>query len=181
MKNKLNTKGSTLVISLIILSVLLTVGMIVSNIIVRDISLDRNFSNGEQAYFAAESGLKRSLWLIKNDIFSNSDADIFQGINFIPYVDSVIDMCPDFWDKDSNCPCPISPYGEACNSFNDKNLILSGELSDDGYTYDVYIKINYADDSEDNFNRMVYIISVGKFRNVEKTLEYSMCLGENCL
>jgi hypothetical protein len=181
MKKKLDTRGSTLVISLIILSVLLTVGMIISNVIIRDISLNRNFSYSRQAYFAAESGLNKTLWLIKNSIFNNNDADLFQNINFSPYVDNAIDMCPDFWDEDDNCPCPIAPYNANCISSGDIKLITSGGLTRDGATYDVYMKIDYNNKENDDLNRIIYITSIGKFHNIEKKLEYNLCLGKNCI
>jgi len=181
MKKKLDTRGSTLVISLIILSVLLTVGMIISNVIIRDVSLNRNFSDSRQAYFAAESGLNKALWFIKNDIFSNNDADLFRDIDFAPYANSTIDMCPDFWDENNICPCPISPYGDSCTSSNDANLIISGELLQGGAVYDVYIKIDYSNDKKDDLSRIISITSVGKFHNVEKKLEHNICLGKNCI
>ena len=176
-----NDSGSTLLASLIVLSVFLTVGMIVSNIIIRDISLNRDFGDSNYAYYAANMGYQKALWLLNNEIFSNDDAHAWD-VTFSPYItDMNIDMCPDTWDEEGlECPCPIFPTVEDCQGSASPQLIISEEVYPGGPSYEVYFFLDYNDAVPNNLNRTITLTSIGSYNNAQRKIEYSACIGNGC-
>lgn len=176
-KIKINNNGTVLILSLIILSILLTIGMIISGVVIRDIATNRGTHNSDSAYYAASAGISKALWLINNNIYSNDDAVFLGYQQWSYYIDSKINMCPDFLKKkNSDCSCPVTPYDNKCISDNEGDLIVSGKIDESNSDYNVYININYDTDG----NRILRLTSIGKSGEFKRALENNICLGVNC-
>ncbi|MBT4403007.1 hypothetical protein HOC90_04160 [Candidatus Falkowbacteria bacterium] len=168
-----NHSGSTLLISLIVLSIFLTIGMIVSNIIIKDISLNRDHGDSNYAYYAADMGLKKAIWLLNNEIFTNGHA-------WGDFYASGVDICPSAWDEETQeCPCPVYQDTPACVHPVDSTLILDNYIYPNGPRYRVYMFLEY-NSGANGLNRKLTLTSIGTYHNNKRKLEYSTCIGNMC-
>ncbi len=177
---KKKSKGSTLLISLIILSVVLVVGMIVSNTIIRDVVSNREFGESNYAYYAADMGLKKAIWLFNNEIYSNEDLESKWGYSDEDFFVNGVNMCPGSWNEVAQeCPCPISLTGNCAVASSDpEELIIDGTINNANYK--VYLKIIYNSGDSNGLNRTVYLTSVGSYGKVRRKLKYNTCIGNMC-
>lgn len=169
-------QASALVISLLVLSVLLAGGMLVFDVIIKDLVANRKFGESNYAYYAADVGLKKTIFLLNNKIYNN-------GTDWGSFYLSDIDMCPTDWDELANeCPCPIMPSDPpacAVSSSLDPILIMEGNIN--SAHYQVYLKIVYNDTTNPfGLDRTIYLISIGSYGDAQRKLEYQTCIGNFC-
>ncbi len=167
--------GSTLLIALVVLSVLLLMGIVVANIVIKNIQITSNYGKSNYAYYAADMALKKTLWLLNNKIYSNTNP----WGNEVFY-EAGVDMCPGTWDESAqNCPCPIDPLTnpKQCVT-NNKTLIMTGTSPDGRANFKVYLMIEYLDPANPSgLNRKMTITSVGEYNNNVRSLEYVTYIG----
>jgi len=169
----INNKASTLIVSVITLTVFLTIGMIVSNVIIKDIGSNREYGESKYAYYAAQMGLKKAIWLLNNEVYTYNGNSSAMG-NFY---ESSVDMCSLII---SECPCPIEPLSNSCvdaTVVSPGSIIIDDDIN--GANYKVYALLSY-NNGTDGLNRKLTITSIGKFNNTTRKLEYSTCIGNFC-
>ena len=71
-KNPASQKGSV-VFGVLILTAILISGLAAGLLIVREIELTSNFDNSTTAYYAAESGIEKALYMLKNKVDPETD------------------------------------------------------------------------------------------------------------
>lgn len=72
------TSGSTLLVSVVLAGIMLTIGVLSARMTVREVEMSADLYLSEKAYFSAESGVEKSLWLLKNEPLAHvvpSDGD----------------------------------------------------------------------------------------------------------
>jgi hypothetical protein len=79
-----NEQGTMLLMTLLILSGILTVTLGAASLVVAGINMSRTQERSTKAYFAAEAGAERVLWLVRKDGGFNFEecADSGQCVNF---------------------------------------------------------------------------------------------------
>lgn len=74
-------RGSSLLMSMLLMLVIAGLGFILASIMIREINLSRTFDNSLASYYAAESGIERSLDIVgENRINSETLSDTMTGI-----------------------------------------------------------------------------------------------------
>ncbi len=73
--NKINNKGSAILITLLILTSILTIGLATASLIVPGIIMNRTQMGSTVAFYAAEAGAERSLWEVRKNDFTLPDFD----------------------------------------------------------------------------------------------------------
>lgn len=66
LKPKIKPQGSALLLSILLSGLMLTVGIMSARLAVREVQLSADLFLSEKAYFSAESGVEKSLWLLKS-------------------------------------------------------------------------------------------------------------------
>ena len=73
MKNKMKNKGFTLLLSLLVVSVILSVGLGVSNIMIKELKLSGLGRESQVAFYAADTGVECFFfWEIKHPALTKS-------------------------------------------------------------------------------------------------------------
>lgn len=66
-KPRVKTRGSALLISIVLSALILTVGIMSARLAVRELELSADLFLSEKAYFSAESGVEKALFLLKTE------------------------------------------------------------------------------------------------------------------
>lgn len=102
MKNVKKNKGSALIIALLIMGVLMTLALGLSNLVVREVGITRDIVNSGKAYFAAEAGIETAFLELHQNLpgyeqdmrFDEEDLkfdyEIQNRTKTIPYIDTEI-------------------------------------------------------------------------------------------
>jgi hypothetical protein len=69
------TEGSAMLISIVLSALMLTVGIMSARLAVRELELSADLFLSERAYFSAESGVEKALWLLKDDPINHVEPD----------------------------------------------------------------------------------------------------------
>ena len=95
-KKNSNQKGATIImITILVMTSILAVGLSLSNIVVNGLKVSRTQANATQAYFAAEAGAERILWEIRKDSFDPWDSGCNNTNNYInPSFDACVGTVP---------------------------------------------------------------------------------------
>lgn len=111
-----NQQGSSLLVALLIMGVLMALALILSRLIFREIAINKDVIDSGKAYYAAESGVEIALYEISNNlpgwepntVFSDNNEEVGIG-------DQEADVARDFKT------IPIDPEFEAVGEFRVKN------------------------------------------------------------
>lgn len=102
MKNLKKNKGSALIIALLIMGILMTLALGLSNLVIREVGITRDIVNSGKAYFAAEAGIESAFLELHQNLpgyeqdsrFDEDDLkfdyEIKNRTNTIPYIDTEI-------------------------------------------------------------------------------------------
>src|SRR3989344_1192464 len=70
-----NKKGTALLMTLMVLTSALTVALGAANLVTQGIIMSRTQTQSTKAFFAAEAGAERALWILRKGVFSDSNCN----------------------------------------------------------------------------------------------------------
>lgn len=79
LKPRVKTRGSALLVSIMLSALMLTVGIMSARLAVRELELSADLFLSEKAYFSAESGVEKSLFMLKSDPLSHVAPTLTDG------------------------------------------------------------------------------------------------------
>ena len=81
-KNNRHQRGSVLLFAVLISTIVLSMGLAISQIIVTELKIGSDFSNSLVAYYAARSGLELGLLKIKNNDYTDTSGTLSNGASY---------------------------------------------------------------------------------------------------
>ncbi|TSC95048.1 MAG: hypothetical protein CEN87_60 [Parcubacteria group bacterium Licking1014_1] len=156
-------KGILLIITFFILTIILAVVLAVSTILYSEIKIIRNIGNSVVAFYAADSGVEKTLYYDRNKAPERAKRGLCNICNYFPGSDN---GCPtDNADSSINCN-NCQNIGSGCDSISCEDCEVSFDSLFNGKSYEITISTKTIDGLSDT-----KIDSKGSYKDVSRKIQ----------
>ena len=144
-------KGILLIITFFILTIILAIVLSISTILYSEIKIIRNIGNSIVAFYAADSGIEKTLYYDRNKAPEGAKRGLCDICNYSP---GSANGCPtDNADSSINCNNCLS-FGSDCDPISCGDCEVSFDSFFDGKNYEVIISTTKID-SKGNYKNVL--------------------------